>query len=173
MQRKLFTLLTSVFFLYSPCTIASENAMGLVPNASVVGQGILSYAFWDIYEATLYAPNGRFKPNKPFALSIKYFHPINGKDIADKSVQEMRKQGFHDEIKLAAWNTQLKSFLPDVKNGTVLSAVYIPKEQTKFFNGNLVIGSIKGDDFARLFFGIWLENTTSKPELRRALLGLS
>lgn len=172
MPRKLIILLTA-FLLYSPCTKANEAIMSSVPNASVVGRAVLSYVFWDIYEATLYAPKGRYDPAQPFALSIEYFHEIDGKDIADKSVQEMRKQGFGDEIKLATWNAQLKTIFPDVKNGTVLSAVYIPGRQTNFFNGDQAIGAIKGDDFGTLFFGIWLNEHTSAPELRRALLGLS
>lgn len=172
MRHSILALL-SFLLLYSPSVIASEAVINLVPNASVVGRGILTYAFWDVYEATLYAPKGQFKPSKPFALSIKYFHEIDGKDIADKSVQEMRKQGFNDEIKLAAWHTQLKAIIPDVKNGTVLSAVFTPDGQTYFFNGSKAIGTVKGGDFARLFFGIWLGENTSKPELRRNLLGLS
>ncbi len=172
MRHSILTFL-GILLIYSPSVMASEAAINLVPNASIVGHGILSYAFWDVYEATLYAPKGQFKPTKPFALSIKYFYEINGKDIADKSVQEMRRQGFNDEIKLAAWHTQLKAIFPNVKTGTVLSAVFTPDGQTYFFNGSKAIGTIKGGDFARLFFGIWLSETTSKPELRRNLLGLS
>lgn len=172
MRRRFLIALTALIF-YAQSALASETILASVPSASVVGRGVLSYAFWDVYEATLYAPKGRFDPEKPFALSIEYYHSINGKDIADRSVQEMRKQGFNDEIKLAAWNGQMKAIFPDVEDGTVLSAVYRPGNQTIFYNGNKAIGSIKGDDFGRLFFGIWLGERTSEPELRRALLGLS
>ncbi len=76
-----------------------------------------------------------------------------------------------NEIRLATWNNQLKSIFPDVKNGTILSAVYFPGKNTVFYEDNNAIGAIKGDDFARLFFGIWLSEKSSKPELRRNLLG--
>lgn len=172
MRRRFLIALTALIF-YAQSALASETILASVPSASIVGRGVLSYAFWDVYEATLYAPKGRFDPQKPFALSIKYYYSINSKDIADRSVQEMREQGFNDEIKLAAWNAQMKAIFPDVEDGTVLSAVYTPGNQTTFYNGNKATGSIKGDDFARLFFGIWLGERTSEPELRRALLGLS
>lgn len=172
MRHKLLIALSALLF-YAHAAVASETILASVPSASVVGRGILSYAFWDVYEATLYAPKGRFDPAKPFALSIAYYHAIDGKDIADRSVQEMRKQGFKDEVKLAAWNAQMKKFFPDVKDGTVLSAVYKPGSQTTFYKGDKAIGSIKGDHFGRLFFNIWLGESTSEPELRRALLGLS
>lgn len=171
MRRRFLTIL-SAFLFYTHAAIASEAILASVPNASVVGRGILSYMFWDVYKATLYAPKGRFDPQKPFALSIEYYHAIDGKDIADKSVQEIRRQGFKDEIKLATWHTQMNAIFPDVKDGTVLSAVYTPGSQTTFYNGNVAIGSIKGDDFGRSFLGIWLGEKTSEPKLRRALLGL-
>lgn len=171
MRYKLQLLLT-LFFLQLSTAFATETPLASVPNASVVGRGVLSYAFWDVYEATLYAPDGRWDATQPFALSIEYYRAINGKNIADRSVQEIRRQGFTDEVRLAAWNTQMKAIFPDVKDGTVLSAVYVPGKPTVFYNGADVIGEIKGDDFGNLFFAIWLGERTSEPKLRRALLGL-
>lgn len=132
----------------------------------------MTYAFWDVYEATLYAPEGVWDPTQAYALSIKYYRALEGKAIADRSVQEMRKQGFTDEVKLAAWNAQMKAIFPDVSDGTVLTAVHMPGQPTIFYRGDQNLGAIKGDDFSALFFGIWLAEKTSEPKLRRALLGL-
>lgn len=143
-----------------------------VPDAAIVGRGVMSYAFWDIYEATLYAPAGVWDSSKPVALSIHYFRTLHGKAIADRSVQEIRQQGFNNEVTLAAWNSQMKAIFPDVENGTVLTAVYVPGKHTTFYKGADAIGVIKGDDFGQSFFGIWLAEKTSEPTLRRALLGL-
>lgn len=171
--RRGLLALFGIILLYAQTAQATETVLASVPRASEVGRGVLSFAFWDVYRATLYAPDGRFESGKPVALTIEYLLSINGKDIADRSIQEMRKQGFTDEAKLASWNDQLKSIFPDVRNGTVLSAVYQPGEQTVFYDGSTAIGSVAGDDFGRLFFGIWLGERTSEPKLRRALLGLS
>jgi hypothetical protein len=171
-RRGLLVLFGAILLCSQPA-LATETVLASVPRASVVGRGVLSFAFWDVYKATLYAPDGQFGSEKPIALTIEYLISINGRDIADRSVQEMRKQGFADEAKLADWNAQLKVIFPDVRNGTVLSAVYQPGEQTAFYNGSTAIGTIAGDDFGRLFFGIWLGERTSEPKLRRALLGLS
>lgn len=169
----------SIFFLHAINAFAAEEhavpaetVQASVPGAALVGRGVLSYAFWDVYEATLFAPDGVWNSNQPFALSIHYFRVIKGKDIADRSVQEIRQQGFTDEVTLAAWHAQMKAIFPDVKNGTVLTAVYAPGKHTAFYNGTTVIGAIKGDDFGNAFFGIWLAEKTSEPTLRRALLGL-
>lgn len=149
-----------------------EAVQASVPGATVVGSGVLFYAFWDIYEATLFAPGGVWDANQPHALSIEYFRALDGKAIADRSVQEIRQQGFTDEVTLAAWHAQMKAIFPDVKKGTVLTAVYIPDAHTTFYKGAETIGVIKDDAFGKAFFGIWLAEKTSEPKLRRALLGL-
>lgn len=170
MRHKILVFMGAML-INAPAALGADVILTSIPNASVVGKGVLTYAFWDVYEATLYAPRGKWDPSKPFALSIEYFHNIDGADIADKSVQEMRKQGFNDEVRLAAWNTQMKAIFPDVTKGTVLSATYTPGLETVFYHGNKKIGAIRGDDFGKLFFGIWLDERASHPELRRALLG--
>ncbi len=171
MPRKLL-LCMLLFLLGSNAASASNIALEKVANAAVVGQGRLSMAFWDVYDATLYAPNGRWQPEQPFALSIHYFREIDGDDVADRCAQEMRKQGFKDEIKLAAWHTQMQNIFPDVKNGDILTAVFNAKQETKFYAGSQLLGTIKGQEFAKWFSGIWLSERTSEPELRRQLLGL-
>lgn len=171
MRLKSLFLLGILMLTAGPARAADE-LMASVPNAAVVGSGMLSVIFWDVYKATLIAPDGHWNPAKPFALSIAYLRTIDGKDIADRSVQEMRKQGFTDEVRLATWNNQMKNIFPDVKPGSVLMAVYHPGKNTQFFDGDRAVGAIKGDDFAKAFFGIWLDEKTSEPELRRALLGL-
>ena len=165
-------LATFAFLLWASGAPATQAINTTMPDAAVVGRGTLSYIFWDVYEATLYAPRGQWRPGQPTALAIEYYHAIDGADIADRSVQEIRQQGFSDEVKLAAWHAQLRRIFPDVANGTILTAIYTPGEQTAFYNGNAFIGSIKGDEFGRLFFGIWLSEQTSAPSLRRALLSL-
>jgi hypothetical protein len=152
---------------------SAEIITKLVPDAKIVGEGRMSVAFWDIYDATLYAPQGKLTQAKPFALSIRYMREIDGKDIADRSVQEIRGQGYTNEIRLAAWNAQMKKIFPDVEDGTVLLAIFIPNQKTIFYHGNTPIGTIRDAEFTRWFSNIWLGEKTSEPKLRHRLLGLS
>lgn len=165
------TLFFSFFLLCASPAPASDIALRLLPEAAVVGRGVMTYAFWDVYEATLYAPQGQWNPEQPYALSLIYYHAIDGSDIADRSVQEMRAQGFSDEVVLATWHAQMKDIFPNVKKGTVLTGIYTADEQTVFYEGVEKIGSIKDPNFGKHFFGIWLNDKTSEPKLRRALLG--
>ena len=161
-----------VFVLFSSVAYAAHDAIeSSIPSAEVVGKGRLSLVFWDVYDATLYAPQGKWDAKKPMALSIHYFREIEGKDIVDRSIGEMRKQGFSDEAKLAKWQKEMAAFFPQVKNGDELMGVYIPGKPTQFYLGEKRIGTIKDGDFGEHFFAIWLSEKTSEPKLRKQLLG--
>lgn len=166
-------ILSLVAICFSTPAFSKDAALQHIPRAEIVGEGTLSVAFWDIYHATLYAPNGTLHTDKSFALSIRYLLFINGEDIADRSIEEMQKQGFQNAEKMAVWNQQMKNIFPNVYDGAILTAVFIPGKETIFYYHNRQAGIIKDAEFTRIFSNIWLAENTSEPELRNKLLKLS
>lgn len=142
-----------------------------IPNADLVGKGRLKYLMWQVYDATLYAPNGQYQKNKPVALSIHYLRSIKGRQIADKSAEEIRRQGFKNEVTLATWYEQMRRIFPDVFPGTVLTGIRTDTGQTIILKDGIKIGSFTDPDFAHYFFDILLGYNTSAPDMRDALLG--
>ena len=59
-------------------------------------------------------------------FSIQYLRDIEGKDLAARSVEEMRMQGLNDEKILTEWYTTMKNIFPDVKKGSELTAIFEP-----------------------------------------------
>lgn len=154
----------------SPAT-AAEFIQQHVPSAKIVGEGRLSVMFWDVYDAELLAPEGKWEQTSPFALKLSYLRDIKGKKIADRSAQEMRDQGFDDEVKLAAWHAQMRNIFPDVYEGITLTGVYTKSGETVFYKNEKKIGQIQDPEFGKLFFDIWLSEETNAPGLRQKLLG--
>lgn len=150
---------------------ALDHISDHVTNPKPVGEGRLSVLMWDVYDATLYAPQGTWQEDKPFALKLSYLRDIKGEKIADRSIEEMRQQGETDEIKLAAWHTQMRKIFPDVTENTSITGIYSKSGATIFHQDSTEIGRIKDPDFSRAFFNIWLSQNTSAPALREKLLG--
>lgn len=171
-MRRLMTLVATAVLMATPAR-ALDIVQNYIPEAAIVGEGRLSLVFWDIYDAKLFAPQGKWDARKPFALSIHYLRDIDKNDIAARTIHEMRAQGFTDEIMLATWYTQLKGIFPNVHNGTVLTALFLPEQGISFFKESQALGNVRGQQFSKLFFDIWLGEKTSEPALRRKLLGLS
>lgn len=142
-----------------------------IAQMKLVGTGVLHYAIWKVYTASLYTPTGEWRPQQPMGLHIEYHIQLDGKKIAERSIHEMREQGMPHREKWGQWKNQLKKIIPSVKSDTTLSAIYTPGSGTQFYKGSQWIGQIEGDDFGASFFGIWLNEGTSEPGLRRHLLG--
>jgi len=68
------------------------------------------------------------------------------------------------------WNAQLVHLLPDLAVNDHLTAVFSPGHGTGFFRNGEKIGDIAGNSFARAFFGIWLNSTSTMPGVRQGLL---
>jgi Chalcone isomerase-like len=139
--------------------------------AKPIGDGRLSYMFWDIYDATLYAPQGKWSENKPFALKLTYLIDVKGKKIATLSIEEIKKQGFQDSQKLTRWEKEMTTIFPDMGAGTSIIGIRTKAGNTVFYKDNRHIGSITDPVFTQKFFDIWLSPKTSKPALRQNLLG--
>lgn len=151
---------------------ALDHIKKFVPQAEKVGQGRLTYMLWDVYDAALYAQQGLWEQDKPFALQLSYLRKISGKKIADHSIKEMRNQGFGDEVKLATWHTRMKNIFPNVDDGIILTGVYTDTGETVFYLDDTEIGRINDPEFSKAFFDIWLSERTSAPDLRQKLLGV-
>ena len=120
-----------------------------------------------VYEATLWA--GESEPLKPpLALSLTYQRTIEGKAIAEASVDQMRRFDPTD-AQLARWGAQMQTVFPDVKPGDQIVGLQLP-DRARFYFNDAPIGDIDDAEFARKFFAIWLDARTSEPRLRDALL---
>ncbi len=146
----------------------SEN----VPNASLVGEEMFRYLFWKVYQAQLYAPNGDYHSDKPYALRLTYQRALEGKKIAERSADEIAEQGGVTDIQLANWLQQMMAIFPDVQQGDVILGVATSEQHTVFYLNDNEIGRVEDSVFTERFFGIWLDPRTSAPDFRQALLKL-
>ena len=120
-----------------------------------------------IYEATLWAAQtGLLRP--PLALALTYRRAIAGQDIAQASVEQMRRFN-GDEAQLARWGEQLTRVFPDVEPGDRILGLQLP-DRARFFHNDRALGEVEGAAFGASFFAIWLDERTSAPALRAALL---
>lgn len=142
-----------------------------IPGAKLRGEGRLSVMVWSIYDARLWAAHSGDIFDKPFVLELTYLRQIGGRQIADTTAEEIRRQGFRDEIKIAAWHRQLKRIMPDVDADTTLAGMANKDGHTVFFKNGKEIGSIADTQFTKYFFNIWLGDKTSNPRLRQQLIG--
>lgn len=109
---------------------------------------------------------------QPLALELTYARSLHGKEIAKRSLEEMRRQQDIDDATAQRWLTEMEAAFPDVKPGDSISGHHDPAVGAAFSVNGKLSRRITDALFSRLFFGIWLAPETSEPALRKRLLGL-
>lgn len=142
-----------------------------VPNASLVGEGMFTFYFWDVYRASLYAPNRNYDHTKPFALRLTYQRELEGKKIAQRSIDEMKKQGDLSADDSDKWLSLMNSIFPDVSEGDVITGIATKDGTSVFYVNGEKADEIEDKVFTQRFFDIWLSDKTSEPKFRKKLLG--
>jgi len=140
------------------------------------GEGRLRYFGLHIYDARLWSPDSALRSDdwsqRDFALELQYARALVGRQIAERSLDEIRRAGPVSTDVAARWLESMNSIFPDVRPGDRLTGLHARGERARFFLNGQPRGEIRDADFARRFFGIWLAPQTSQPQLRAALLGL-
>lgn len=138
------------------------------------GQGRMRYFGLSVYDARLWSAepvDAARWAEQPLTLELQYARSLVGREIAKRSLAEMRRQASIDQAQAQAWLAEMEAAFPDVKAGDRISGQYEPGAAAGFFFNGQPRRRIADARFARLFFGIWLSPQTSEPALREQLLG--
>jgi hypothetical protein len=126
---------------------------------------------FEIYDARLWTrPEFSVQQysTQSFGLELTYLRKFEGKDIAKRSIEEMKRVGKVNAEQEALWLKAMTDIFPTVGKGDKLLGVYKPNEGAEFWLHQKRLGLIPDPQFAKLFFGIWLHEATSAPEIRQA-----
>ena len=160
-------------------TVSSPNAAFSRPEVTGLG-GVVPTApvrlrVWgfEVYDARLWTPRG-FRHSQAmqtgFALELQYLRKLEGSAIASRSIDEMRRVGSFTDAQAQTWLAAMRELFPNVSAGERITGVNLPGEGAEFWVNGQRVGVIKDVNFARLFFGIWLDERTSEPKMRAQLL---
>jgi hypothetical protein len=171
LRSGLGVLLLPVLLLSAGTLRAETVAPSPLTGLELVGQARLQVLFWKVFDAELYSPSGTWRGAPPYALSLTYLRNLSGERIAERSVREIREQGFTDELTLARWYELLRNLIPDVGANDEIIGVAQSSGATHFYLNGKLIGGIAEPEFTERFFAIWLGERTSQPDMRVALIG--
>lgn len=153
---------------------APPEVLSAVPAARLQGRGRLTFLGLKVYDARLWVgerPATADDWSVPMALELEYLRALQGPKIAERSLEEMRRQGAITPDQAERWLAAMTRFFPDVKAGDRITGIKLPGELARFYVNGRGRGELRDAEFARFFFGIWLAPQTSQPALRQALLG--
>ena len=145
----------------------------LLPQARLQGGGVLRFLGLSIYDGWYWSDAPGWSTERAFALDLHYHRALDGDRIAERSIDEMTQIGAGTAAQRGAWQLLLREIFPDVRPGDRITGVNLPPATVRYFHNGAPIGEVVDRDFARAFFGIWLDPRTSQRDYRRKLLGES
>ena len=175
LARRTLLASTALWVLGARANVAvpTEVAAGL-PGARVQGTAWMRFMGIRVYEARLWTGPSAVPEDwasAPLALEIEYARTLKGAAIAERSLDEMRRQGEIEATTAQRWLAAMKQLFPDVAKGDRLTALNRPGLGLQLFANGQLRGAVDEPAFAQRFLGIWLARQTSEPALRTALLG--
>jgi len=150
----------------------SRSALPAQSNLQHCGSARLKVLFWEVYKSHLFTPaNTCTEAARPLYLEIEYLREIEGSALVEQTGKEWREQGL-ESPEQARWLGQLGTLWPDVTPGDRIGLYLDRRGEATFFFNDKPLGRISEPAFGRDFVGIWLAENTTRPALRRQLLGL-
>lgn len=157
----------------SPPTPPTEIAGSPASPLALVGEARLTKYMFHIYDARLWAAEGRYDASRPHALEIRYARRIAADALTTRTIEEWRRLGLWDAAREQRWRAVLGRAWPDVEPGDRLLAYIEPGKPMRIFHNGQPYSEFDDPEFASAFFAIWLDPRTSEPKLRKKLLGLA
>lgn len=131
----------------------------------------------DVYVAALYvvqtsrSADAILNSNTPKELILRFVRDVDRADV-NKGWQEGFEKNAEGALPLLKERIEaFKQMMPDAKTGQRLRLAHKPGAGIQVDIDNAVKGTVKGDDFARALFSIWLGPHPPNPGLTAGLLG--
>ena len=158
-----------------PLAARAHEGSARQAGLTAAGQTLLTVWGFQVYRARLWVAPG-FQASDyaatPLLLELDYLRAFSGRDIARRSLEEMRRLAPLAPAQAQRWQATLGGLLPDVAAGDRLSGLHRPGQGARFLRADgQPLGEVPDPEFSRLFFGIWLDPRTSEPAMRTELLG--
>jgi hypothetical protein len=154
-------------------TTPEPTVSAALQDKQLQGNARLRVWGFEVYDATLWAGNGfdaqRYEQHR-FALELNYLRSFKGRDIAERSIDEMRGIAAITPEQATRWLAAMSTLFPDVQHGDRITGVHVPGSGARFYLNGRLRGELADDNFSRLFFGIWLSPKTSQPAMRATLI---
>ena len=168
-MRKLFLLAVLLvpsvaMALEKPPEIASQ-----IHASSPVGTASYHKLFLHVYDASFWSDSDGWK-QFPYALTVTYTMDIDAVDLADHARDDMAYSSDLSEAQRDHYRDQLMKLWPDVDEGDRITALADKDGSTTFFYNGRLRGRIQDPQFTRAFFGMWLSERSSEPQMRAELL---
>ena len=150
---------------------SAMNSTADLTSLKEVGRGEMEWWWFTLYRARLLTVDGEYHQGTyPMVLEIEYYQDIPSKRLLEATVDQWQHLQL-DQSRQLQWQASLSELWPDVNEGDTLSLQVLSPESSQFYFNGKPLEELMPEGFSEDFLAIWLSSQTSRPELRKQLLG--
>lgn len=139
-------------------------------EARRVGVGMLEWFGLDIYEASLWTPDGTFADSfaaEPVVFTLAYRRAFSRDRLIDITRTAWRELALASDEQQTRWSRELGAIWVDVRKGSHLTTLVLPSGETRFYDADRLLGRIEDPAFGPAFLRIWLDARVADTALGR------
>jgi hypothetical protein len=179
-RAALIRLWTILLVLISAATIVAAQTGGhrllpqqvqsKAPGIHPFGKG--RHTLWGvrIYDATLWIVGPQWSPTAPQALDIEPGRDVPADTLIKNAIAHMRDLKVGDEGKLRVWQGELKTVIPNVRQGDQIVIFCPDTNRTIGYLNESKTGEINDPSFCPAIMSVWLHPQTKHQSMRKSLL---
>ena len=169
--RTALAALAVAMVVASPASASPAEVGAAIPNAQTVGAAPYRLLGITLFQAELYAADGDFSWQRPFALSLTYERAARQSIILNRSIAEMSQRGAGTAEQLAPLRAQLSRCFPNVQRSDRITGVSTGVNTARFYVNGARSCTVEWPNFRRHFFGIWLDARGGQAAMSARLRG--
>ncbi|GIU41777.1 hypothetical protein TUM4438_06830 [Shewanella sairae] len=136
-----------------------------------VGRGEMQWWWFSLYRAKLLTLDGNYSQGElPLVLDIEYYQEIPSERLVEATLDQWQHLGLSEQSQ-QKWLAEIKAVWPDVVEGDKLTLRVFDSGVSQFYFNGEPLAKPLPEGFGDDFLAIWLSESTSRPELRKQLLG--
>jgi hypothetical protein len=147
-----------------------QQVQSKAPGIHPFGSG--RHTWWGIrmYDATLWIVGPRFSDAAPHALDIEPGRDVPADTLVSNAIAEMRALKVGDEGKLRIWQGELKTVIPNVRQGDQIVIFCPDTNRTIGYLNESKTGEINDPSFCPAIMSVWLHPQAKHQSMRKSLL---
>lgn len=185
-MKRLLMIILAVF-LMSPIASAKQIGDVSLPDSLMAGMdelllngaGFRKKLFIKVYAAGLYLKEKQTDPqkimdaDKPMAIRMHFVYS----EVSNKKLVDAWNEGFVNGTggNITPIKTEIDTFnayfSQEAKKNDIYDIIYIPEQGVSVYIKGDLKGTIKGLDFKKAVFSIWLGKTPADAKLKKRMLG--
>ena len=136
------------------------------------GSASVGFLLWQVFDADLWAPDGRFGWDAPLALSLIYRTDFSARELTDSTIEEMERIAGWQPERLAEFRSEIGPCMTDVGDGDRFTAASPEPDRIVLYLNGEQRCELTEAGLRRAYLGIWLSQNSRFPDESRKLIGL-